>query len=180
MVKNLKLSFLQLINDFGIKRVSTMLLNPESNGVCERMYQIVGSVLHNLILQNEQQALGHVKILVKQTLATEVHAVRTNTNQTAEYSSGKLAFHRDMLLNMPLVVDLLVVRDRRQLQVDKELQRTNSKRSSFDYEIGMQKINISAKMAEKWKGPFKITRVHVNDTITICLSERFSEKINIY
>ena len=46
-------------------------------------------------------------MLIDSALATSSHAVRTNISQVTGYSPGALAFHRDMLLDVPLVIDLL-------------------------------------------------------------------------
>ena len=79
------------------------------------------------------------KILIDSALATASHAVRTNISQATGYSPGSVAFHRDMLLDVPLVINLLHIRDKRQIMVDENLRRINAKRSSYDYQLG-QKI----------------------------------------
>ena len=65
--------------------------------------------------------------MVDSALATASHAVRANVHTVSEYSPGALAFHRDMLLDVPIVVDLVRLRDKRQLAVDENLRRINSK-----------------------------------------------------
>ena len=40
------------------------------------------------------------------------------------------------LLNVPLIVDLIKLRDERQVSVDTNLLRVNSKRISYDYQPG--------------------------------------------
>ena len=88
--------------------------------------------------------------------------MRTNVNQATGYAPGALAFHRDMLLNIPLVVDLLDVRAKRQLRVDRDLLRANARRSTFDYKQGEQvlkKRHDRTKLGERWDGPYPIERV---------------------
>ena len=130
--------FQQPLADFGIKDVPTTSLNPASNGICERMHQTVGNVMRTLVHKNRPRTLKHAQIVIDQGLASASHAVRTNVNQTTGYTPGALAFHRDMLLNIPLVVDLLDVRAKRQLRVDHDLLRANARRSAFDYKQGGQ------------------------------------------
>jgi len=164
--------FQQLLADFGIKDVPTTSRNPASNGICERMHQTVGNVIRTLVHENKPRTLKHAQIIIDQALATASHAVRTNVNQATGYSPGALAFHRDMLLNVPLVVDLMAVRDRRQARVDRDLLRANARRSAFDYKAGdkvLKQLHAPAKLGARWEGPFPIQRVHVNGNVTIAL-----------
>ena len=103
------------------------------------MHQTVGNVLRTLIHTEPLGTLAGTKILIDSALATASHAVRTNVSQVTGYSSGALAFHRDVLLDAPLLINLLQIRDKRQIIVDKNLHRINAKRSSYDYQTG-QKI----------------------------------------
>ena len=74
------------------------------------MHQTMGNVVRTLVHENKPRTLKHAHVIIDQALASASHAVRTNVNQTTGYAPGALAFHRDMLLNIPLVVDLLDVR----------------------------------------------------------------------
>ena len=77
-----------------------------------------------------------------------------------------------MLLNIPIVTDIISITENRQLQTDLRLERENRKRSHFDYQVD-GKVYVSNhfssadKLKEAWKGPFKILRVHTNGTLTI-------------
>ena len=79
--------------------------------------------------------LGDAQAMVDEQLAVALHAVRTNVSRAMGYSPGALAFHRDMLLDVSYVADLLNIRERRQLYVDKELRQENSRRFAFDYKV---------------------------------------------
>ena len=46
-----------------------------------------------------------------------------------------MAFGRDMFLDIPLIADILDIRNNRQLLVDKRLIRENAKRIKHDYAI---------------------------------------------
>ena len=95
-----------------------MSCNPAANGICEYMYQTVELVLHTLLLIKKSCTLVHAKKNINQALDIASHAVRINVNQTICYNPGEIVFHQDMLINVPLVVNLLAGRDKRQLQVD--------------------------------------------------------------
>ncbi len=174
--------FQDQLKDYAIKDIPTTSRNPAANGICERMHQTVGSVLRTLIFSHQPRTLGDAKQLVDQALATASHAVRTNVSGVTGYSPGALAFHRDMLLDVPLVADLMAIRNKRQLSVDENLRRVNAKRSSYDYESGqrvLKKRHEWTKLGERWDGPYNITRVHVNGNVTIQLRAGVTERLNI-
>ena len=51
--------------------------------------------------------------MIDSALATKSHALRTNVSQVTGYSPGALAFHRDMLLDMPLIIALFTTNRKR-------------------------------------------------------------------
>ena len=174
--------FQKLLADFGIKDVPTTSRNPAANGICERMHQTVADVLRTLVHTEAPRTLNDAKLYVDQALATAAHAIRANVSSVTGYSPGSLAFHRDMLLNVPIIVDLIKLRDDRQLSVDENLQRVNSKRISYDYQPGqkiLKKRHEWTKLGERWDGPFPIDKVHVNGNVTVELREGVTERLNI-
>jgi len=87
-----------------------------------------------------------------------------------------------MLLNVPLLVNMLEIRARRQVKVDKDLMRTNARRTVFDYKQGekvLKKVHDPRKLEQRWDGPYPIERVHVNGNVTIALKPGVLERINI-
>ena len=104
------MGLLEVINDFGtIKDVPTASRNPASNDICERMHLTEGNVLRTLIHSAPPRTLNGAKIVIDSVLATTSHAFRFNVSQVTGYSLGALAFHRDMLLDIPLKIDLLQI-----------------------------------------------------------------------
>ena len=101
--------------------------NPAANGVCERMHQTVAYVLRTLVHTEPPCTLNDAKGMVNGALATASHAVRANVSTVYRYFPGALAFHRDMVLDVPIVVNLVRLRDKRQLAVDENIRRINSK-----------------------------------------------------
>ena len=123
------------------------------------MHQTVGNILHSLLKENPPCTLNDAKEVIDQALATASHGIRSNVSQVTGYSPGALAFHRDMLLDVPLLVDLIALRDRRQIAVDKNLRRVNLKRSSYDYQPGQSVLKLRhehTKLGDRWDGPFTI------------------------
>ena len=125
--------FQQIIADFGIKDVPSTSRNPASNGICKQMHQMVGNVMCTLVHENMPCIVKHVQIVIDQALVSAFHAVWTKMNQATGYTPDTLVFHRDMSLNMPLVVDFLNVRVKHQLHMDHDLLQAYACRSVFDY-----------------------------------------------
>ena len=73
------------------------------------MHQTVGNVLQTLIHTEPPGTLYDAKILVDCALVTASHAIKTNVSHVTGYSRGALAFHMDMLLAVPLVINLLQI-----------------------------------------------------------------------
>ena len=87
-----------------------------------------------------------------------------------------------MLLDIPLIIDLQQIRNKRQISVDENLRRVNAKRSSYDYQPGqkiLKKKHEYTKIGERWDGPFEISKVHVNGNVTVNLREGVTERLNI-
>ena len=93
-----------------------------------------------------------------------------------------MAFHRDMILNIPLIVDFELLRQRRQALIDKNLLRANAKRIDFDYQPGQRALKLvykPDKLEPRAEGPYNITKIHTNGTVELELSEDVTERINI-
>ena len=175
--------FQSLLHSLGIKDVPTTSRNPTANGIVERMHKTVGDILRSYIHGNTQaRTLSDAKKVVDAALATASHAIRTNIHTATGYSPGALAFRRDMLLDIPLVVDLTAIRDARRVTVNESLRRTNAKRNTYDYQIGqrvLKKVHAFQKLGKRWDGPFPIQNVHCNGNVTIELTPGVTERINI-
>ena len=84
-------------------------------------------------------------------------------------SLGALAFHRDMLLYIPIIADFQPLRDKRQALIDLQLMCANRMRVSHDYQPHEQVLVLAYqpdKLKPRATGPFTIERVHTNGTVT--------------
>ena len=90
------------------------------------MHQVVGNILRTLLLTNPPQNVQHAEVLVDHALATASHALRSTVHRTLGMSPGALVFHRDMLMDIPFVADLLLLREKRQTLIDYNLRRENN------------------------------------------------------
>ena len=98
------------------------------NAVCERLHQSMGNALRVLNYSAPPSTAIGAEERVNSALQTAAYAARTAMHTTMKESPGTLAFHRDMLLNIPLLVDFELIRQRRQALIDKNLLRANAKR----------------------------------------------------
>ena len=91
-------------------------------------------------------------------------------------------FSRDMFLDIPLTADWQLIQQRREQLVNEDLRRKNAKRIKFDYAQGqrvLKKRHKPNKLGLLREGPYDITRVHTNGTVTIQLRQGVTERINI-
>ena len=174
--------FRELLDDYAITDVPTTSRNPTGNSVCERLHLTVGNVLRALTREQEPKTLKEAELYMDSALATAFHAVRINVSETRGNSPGAIVFHRDMLHNIPVQVDLGRIQQLKQLRVDEDLMRANAKRHRHDYKVGERVLKRKfeyVKLEDRWEGPYEILQVHCNNTITIQRMPGASERINI-
>ena len=87
-----------------------------------------------------------------------------------------------MLFDIPYLADWTEIGKRRQLLVNQDCEKKNSRRIDFDYTVGQQvllrKDGILRKAEDKNDGPYVITQVHTNGTVRIQCGT-ISERLNI-
>ena len=174
--------FKELLHNLAISDVPTTSRNPTANGICERMHLSVANSLRAQLSKETPRTIEQAKKYMDLALATALYSVRTNVSEATGNSPGALAFRRDMIFNLPLEFDFEAINERRQLRVDADLLRINSKRYSYDYQVGERVLKRKyeyAKLDERWEGPFEVLQVHVNGNVTIQLRDGVSERINI-
>ena len=88
-----------------------------------------------------------------------------------------------MLLPIPVLADFELIRQRRQTIIDKNLQEENKKRNlTKDYRAGdsvLVKVHNPHSLQERATGPYIVTQVHTNGTVTIQRMPNVFERINI-
>ena len=87
-----------------------------------------------------------------------------------------------MILDIPLVTDLVQIQRRRQALIDERLIVANAKRFSYDYRIGQEVLKLvykPDKLEARAIGPYTVTQVHTNGTLSIQISPGVIERINI-
>jgi hypothetical protein len=174
--------FQRILEINGVHDVPTTIKNPQANAICERMHQSAGNIIRTLTLSQPPQNLQHAHNIVDSALATTMHATRCAMHHALRMSPGAFVFQRDMFLNIPLIANLQTIQDRRQVLINENLRRQNLKRRRFDYAIDQEvllKVPSPRRLDDLNEGPYRISQVHVNGTITIQRTAHVTERINI-
>jgi len=174
--------FQRLLHDAGIASAPSTARNPQSNAIIERLHLTMGNSIRAQLSNHNPRTLTEAEDLMGTILSDTLSSIRATPSQSTGYAPAALAFGRDMIFNLPVQYDMNEINLRRQRRVDKDAKRLNAKRYSYDYRVGeqvMKKIFDPAKLDDRWKGPFTITRIHVNGNITIQLTQHLQERLNI-
>ena len=107
----------------------------------------------------------------------------SNSLNNTQSNARRACFLREMSLNVPLFAEWKAIQELREQLVNKTLLKSNQKRINYDYRDG-QKIlkynnSIAGKLESKTTGPFEISHIHTNGTVTILLHPGISERINV-
>ena len=154
-----------MLRKHGIHPAGSTVKNPQSNAVCERLHQSIGNSLRALTHDNTPRTKTESKALIQSVLQTAAYGARSALHSTMKASPGAMAFHRDMILNIPLIVDFELLRQRRQLLIDKNLVRANAKRVNYDYQPGQKALKLvykPKKLDPQAEGPYNINMIHTN------------------
>ena len=120
--------------------------------------------------------------IMDNALATVMHATRCAVNNTMKTSPGALTFRRDMFIDVPIMADLIAIRNNRQQLIDTNLTRHNRKRYDYHYRLGqriMVKVYDPVKMEEKLHGPYPIMELRTNGTVRIARAPHVVETFNL-
>ena len=176
-------AFQQILENNGVEDVPTTVKNPQSNAICERVHQTVGNVLRTMIHANPPQNILEASDMMDSCLATAMHATRAAASRALEYTSpGAIVFQRDMFLDVPLIADIMALTASRQVRINESLRKANLIRRTYDFKVNDQvliKSDSQGKLSEKWIGPYPITTVHVNGTVTLQRGHNLIERMNI-
>ncbi|CAJ1945362.1 unnamed protein product [Cylindrotheca closterium] len=150
---------------WGIHDGGTTSKNATANAIFERMHLTVANILrtrYNNAAPNFQVAVEEIK----RALAACNHAMRCAVSTALMNNTpGETEFHRDMLLNIPVIVNLLCMQQKRQYKINENLRRQNAKQKEFDYRIGGEvliKNTDGKKLDPKYRGLYSITNFYTN------------------
>ena len=127
-----------MLTKHSINNIASGVKNPQSNAICERIHQTVANVLRIYMQTTTIETYENAKQVMNNALATAMHATRCAVNHTMKNSPGEIVFSRDMFVDVPVIANIIAIRQRRQLFIDKNLMRHNQKRYDYKCRIGEQ------------------------------------------
>jgi len=163
-----KLYFKDLINNYGLTRKSSTDYNPQSNGIIERVHQVLGNALRNFEIESRELDDQNPW---DEFLSAAAFAIRSTHHTTLGASPAQLVFQRDMFLPVTYVADWAQIRLNRQKEINKSNVRENSSRIPREYHKGDRVLLTTPGKLSKLKsprtGPYDVVDVHSNGTVTI-------------
>ena len=174
--------FQDLLRRLGIISVLTTVKNPQSNAIVERSHHTIADIIRVMSHVSPPNNNGSAEAMMDNAFASCVHSMRIAVNGTLRTSPGALAFNRDMMVDVPLVHNLMAIRDRRQKLIDENLRRVNAKRINYNFSVGdevMVDEYDPVKICRRKHGPYRIVRVFTNNCVRVQLSPHVQETFNI-
>jgi hypothetical protein len=144
--------------------------NPQSNGIIERIHQVVGNALRTYKLEAVDRDDDDSNPW-SAYLASVAWAVRSTYHTVLNTTLGQLVFGRDIVLPIQFQADWAQIKLKKQKRIDKSNEQENSTRLDQDYQVG-------DKMTQPRTGPFEIIKVHTNGTVCIRRGN-ITEQVNI-
>ena len=88
-----------------------------------------------------------------------------------------------MFVDVPILADLIAIRNKRQQLVDQNLMRHNKKRYNYHYRVGDEVMITTydpTKLPERLHGPYRIVETRTNGTVRVRMREpNIDETFNI-
>jgi hypothetical protein len=164
-------NFQEMLHHNNIQSHCTTTKNPQATEICKQMHQSVGNSLRVLWQWNPPAGLSSTHALVDGALANVMYAMRASFHNGLQTTPGALAFHRNMVMNIPLMSDLTLIQQNRQQPIDQRLIESNRKCFADNYQPNQEVLEYKPdKLAPCATGLYQITSVHTNGTITIQLT----------
>lgn len=106
-------------------------------------HQTASNILSPLLYMHPPQNIEQANLLMNSALQTAAHSARTAIHSAMKISPGALIFHRDMILDIPLIAGLHVLRRNRQAIIDRNFFQANRLRISHDYQPNDEVLVLS-------------------------------------
>ena len=113
--------FIHMLHANGIKVVTTMVKNPQANAICERLHQSISTSLQTILHIYPPNNIDQINNIMDTCFATAAYASKVAIHCTLNMSPGALVFQQDMILDIPLITDLLQLHEQCQIIIDESL-----------------------------------------------------------
>ena len=129
-----------MLNKYSIIHRWPTVKNSQANAICERLHQTVVNALRPLIqhASHSPQNINDAASIIETVLSTATSLARAAIHSTLKILPGALVFHRDMILDIPIISQTYNYYNNSATEVliDRNLMRANRKRISHDYQPG--------------------------------------------
>ena len=163
-----KAIFDQMRTNYGLKKARSTPHNPQSNGIVERVHQVLNNCLRAYELEDTEL---NEKDPWTPFLAAAAFAIRSTYHTVMAATPGQLVFGRDMILPLTFKADWARIQLLKQQETNKNNERENKKRLPHKYNVGDQVLitypGLQRKLKKKRDGPYPILRVFDNGTLRI-------------
>jgi hypothetical protein len=174
-----KAVFKELCDNMGIKTKPSTTYNPQSNGIIERVHQVLNDSLRTFEL--EKRELSETEPW-SPFLTAVAYAIRSTYHTTLQATPAQLVFGRDMILPLKFKADWARIRQQRQEAIIKNNIRENKSRIYHEYKPGdkvlLTKPGIIRKLSAPRTGPHEIIGVYPNGTVLLQRGV-IQERVNI-
>jgi len=171
--------FDEMITNYGLTPAQSTPYNPQSNGIIERVHQVLADALRTFEL--EERDLDDTDPRTP-FLAATAFAIRSTYHTTLGATPAQLVYQRDMLLPIKFQADWMAIQQRRQKEINRNNARENKRRIPHAYKVGDQvskrRPGILPKLRRKREGPFEVIAVFDNGTVRIRRGA-VTERLNI-
>jgi hypothetical protein len=106
------MDFQEMLHCNNIQSRCTTTKNAQANAICKQMHQSVGNSLGVLWQWNPPAGLNNTHALVDAALANVMYATHASFHSSLQTTA--LAVHCDMVMNIPLMLDLMLVQQNQQ------------------------------------------------------------------
>ena len=174
-----KMEFSDLVENYGMTKKPSTAYNPQSNGVIERVHQVLGNALRTFELE-ERELDTHNPW--DEFLTSAAYAIRSTHHTTLQASPAQLVYGRDMLLPVKFVADWTRIQQQKQMSINKSNEAENKKRIRHKYARGDRVLLTTPgklkKLSRPRTGPYPVVTVHDNGTVTI-QRDHIQQRVNI-
>ena len=111
-------AFSHMLHVNGIKDVTTTVKNPQANAICKRLHQSISNSLWTMIHRYPPDNIDQINNIIDTCFATAAYASKVAIHCTLNISPSALVFQQDMILNIPIITDLLHLHKQQQIIID--------------------------------------------------------------
>jgi len=156
-----------IMEEYHIKAKPITVRNPQANAVIERVHGVIGDMIRTFDMSRINELDNDP---FEGFVSAICWAIRSTYHTTLKATPGQLVFGRDMIFNIRHEADWQLIQERKRARIEANNAQENQNRRDHDYAPGDQVLITKAdynKMEPSREGPYAITRVHANGTVTI-------------